>query len=296
MKQKQETALSVFFSQFPKLLLAGAMFSAIATIFMTLTIGLSGILAGVTGIAGFNSIFLWALGIIPTTIFYAGLVKVVRKYAVEKEFVPVVPLFFKTVKENVKGFLVNGIIVYLVTSCSFYALLFYFSLMEVQQAYGIVLTVYSFFTVLLIIMLFYVPLMSVTYELRYRDVYKNALYLAFKKIGTNLLTLLMAAVFVVGGVAAVLFLHGTWKIVAAVLAIALVPLIVSYIVVSMISKGVQENVGYFVKSKMHRNQAIAQEAAEEPAIERNLENSEDDYIFVNGKMIKNPNKKEADGT
>lgn len=294
MKQKKETAFSVFFAQFPKLLLAGAMFSVIATVFMTLTIGLSAMLAGTTGISGFNSIFLWALGLIPTVSAYAGLVKVVRKYAVERDYVPVAQTFFKAIRENGKDFLIYGIFVYLATSCSFYALLFYFSLMQTNRAFGIALTAYSFFTVLLILMWFYIPLMGVTYELRRRDVFKNAAVLSVKKIGTNLLALLMVAAVIAAGLAAILLLHGAARIVAMVLAIALCPLIACYIIVSMVSKGMQENVGWFTKAAIaeKRTAAFADEAAAaEDVIERNADNSEDDYIFVNGRMIKNPNKK-----
>ena len=151
MKENKQTAFSVFFTQLHKLLPAGMLFSVLAVIFMTLTIGLSAILAQSTGIKGFNSIFIWALGLIPTTICYSGLVKVVRKYAVEKEFVPVFPLYLMTVGDNIKGFLLLGIFVYLISCCSFYSLLFYFSMLRANRAFGIALTAYSFFTLMMIV-------------------------------------------------------------------------------------------------------------------------------------------------
>ncbi|MBQ4237960.1 MAG: hypothetical protein II698_01495 [Ruminococcus sp.] len=257
MKENKQTAFSVFFTQLHKLLPAGMLFSVLAVIFMTLTIGLSAILAQSTGIKGFNSIFIWALGLIPTTICYSGLVKVVRKYAVEKEFVPVFPLYLRTVGDNIKGFLLLGIFVYLISCCSFYSLLFYFSMLRANRAFGIALTAYSFFTLMMIVMLFYLPLLTVTYELRYRDIFKNAVYLAFKKPVKNLLTFLMSAA-LIG---------------------AVFPMLITYIEIAMVSKGVIENVGDFVDP-----------IVEEEPIEIHTVNTEDDYIFVNGRMIKNPNK------
>ncbi len=290
MKENKQTAFSVFFTQLHKLLPAGMLFSVLAVIFMTLTIGLSAILAQSTGIKGFNSIFIWALGLIPTTICYSGLVKVVRKYAVEKEFVPVFPLYLRTVGDNIKGFLLLGIFVYLISCCSFYSLLFYFSMLRANRAFGIALTAYSFFTLMMIVMLFYLPLLTVTYELRYRDIFKNAVYLAFKKPVKNLLTFLMSAALIGGSVVGILFSQGALRIVIIVVAAAVVPLTVTYIAVAMVSKGMQEVVGYFTGENRLSVKPLS-ESEKEELIERTSDNTEDDYIFVNGRMIRNPNKK-----
>ena len=63
-----------------------------------------------------------SVGIIPGMLFYAGLVTVIRKYGIENDYVPVVPTFFRAVKENRKAFLLHGFVVYAVCSCSSFAI------------------------------------------------------------------------------------------------------------------------------------------------------------------------------
>ena len=57
-------------------------------------------------------------------------------------------------------------------------------------------------------------------------------------------------------------------------------MLITYIEVSMVSKGLIESVGDFVDP-------VKEEVIAAPLV---TENTEDDYIFVNGRMIKNPNK------
>ena len=62
MKQKKQNAFTVFFSQFPRLMLAGLLFSAPMAIFM----GLSVLLAK---LSGFDNVLVWGLGVIPASVF-----------------------------------------------------------------------------------------------------------------------------------------------------------------------------------------------------------------------------------
>ena len=93
MNNKKQNSFTVFFSRFPALLLAGVIFSAFFAAFMTLSISAA-------KLSGFDNILVWGLGIIPSSVFLPGLVMVVRKYSVEKNFVPVISTFFKAVREN----------------------------------------------------------------------------------------------------------------------------------------------------------------------------------------------------
>ena len=62
---------------------------------------------------------------------------------------------------------------------------------------------------------------------------------------------------------------------------AVYPMLITYIEIAMVSKGLIESVGDFVNP-------IKEEVVDTPIV---TENTEDDYIFVNGRMVKNPNKK-----
>lgn len=280
MNKNKPNAFVVFFTKLPQLLLAGLLFSVWMAAWMAVSV-----LAA--KLSGFNNVLVWGLGLIPGTVFLPGLVMVIRKYAVEKSFVPVLPTFFGAVRDNWKDFIFHGFVIYLICASSFFALLYYFTMAQSDIVFAYVLVIYILFTAVMIIMLFYMPLMAVTYELRYRDIYKNSLLLIFGKILTNLLTFLMVGVLIGGSVMLLVVTEGAGRIVCAVILAAVLPLLVCYTVISMISKGLQENVGSFVPKEAPSPNTLTQE--EQQAV--NSADSEDDYIFINGKMVKNPNKK-----
>lgn len=273
MKPKHEKPITVFFQKLPQLLLAGVLFSACmaacTSIFILIAL-----------LTGFNSIILWGVGIIPGMPFYAGLVTVIRKYGIENDYVPVVPTFFRAVKENRKAFLLHGFVVYAVCSCSSFAILYYYTLAQEDVTFGYVLSIYGIFIAALLVMLFYVPLMTVTYELRWRDIYKHSLLLIIRNLPRNLLTLLMIAVPTAAAVFIIIFTSGAGRIIACVLIGAVFPMLITYLVIAMVSKELIKNLGDFVDP-----------VVEEKPVVIHTENTEDDYIFVNGRMVKNPNKK-----
>lgn len=280
MKSVKGNAFTVFFKKFPKLILAGLIYSAFLAAFMSLSIFIG-------KLTGFDNIIVWGLGIIPSTLFLPGLVMVIRKYAVEKSFVPVIKTFFNAVKENLKDFLFHGFVIYIILTASFFAILYYFTQAQSDIVFAYILVIYLLFTAIMIMMLFYLPLMAVTYELRYRDLYKNSLLMIFGKILTNIITFVTVGVIVALGVLLLVYTDGAGRIASIIFLTVFLPLLISYIVISMISKGMQENVGSFVNVPT-ANTAELSEEEEKAAADAG---SDDDYIFINGKMVKNPNKK-----
>ncbi len=267
-----------FFTKFHKLILAGLMFSAPSAVFIAL-------FALLGRLINFNNIIVWGLGLIPSTVLYSGLVMVVRKYSVEKQDVNVVSTFFETVKENCKSFLVHGVVVYLISACSFFALLYYYTLSQQDVVFGAVLTLYSIFTLLLIVMMFYVPIMTITYDLRLRDIYKNSFLLIFGKILRNLIALIAAAIITALAVLLLMFSQGIWFTVSLAFIAAVCPLLLCYITNSIIAKGLQDAVGYFAGTAVTADKPSEQELkAQSDAVIQADSNS--DYVFVNGKMIK----------
>ena len=183
MNSFSNSAFARFFTEFPKLLLA-QLINAVAFAVFTALFVLIGYLTG------FNNIIVWCLGIIPSMPFFAGLVMTVRKIGIEKKDVPVAKTFFGTVKENFKAFLLHGVVTYAIIACSIFAFMYYFSLLGSSLAYGSMLTVYVLFSLILTSMMFYVPIMSVTYELKISDIYKNSFILVFGNILKNIFAML----------------------------------------------------------------------------------------------------------
>lgn len=131
------------------------------------------------------------MGIIPAMPFYSGLVMVIRKISVEKEDVNVFKTFVQAFRENLKKSIFNGFVAYLIVACSFFAILYYGTLAQTDIVYGSVFTIYIVFSIAMLIMLFYVPLLTITYDLRLRDIYKNSLLLIFGKILRNIVALVL---------------------------------------------------------------------------------------------------------
>lgn len=287
MEKFSKSSLSIFFTKFPKLILAGLMYSLPLAFF-------SGIFILISFLSGFNNIILWSLGLIPAMPFYSGLVMVIRKISVEKQDINVISTFVQAIKENFKKSIVNGFIAYLVVACSFFAILYYGTLAQTDVVYGSVFTIYIVFSIAMLIMLFYVPLLTITYDLRLRDIYKNSLLLIFGKILRNIIALALIAIVSFAAFLAIIYSQGFMLFVSIALTVIFYPMIATYIIVSVISKGVQDSVGYFTGDHVQYVLTEEDEQRESEAIEN--ADSDDDYIFVNGRMIKNPAKFQNDET
>ncbi len=281
MKRFNDSSLARFFTRFPKLLLAGLLFSVPFAAF-------SGLFILISYLSGFNNVILWSLGVIPSMPFYSGLVMVIRKYSVEKQDVNVFSVFVQAFKDNFKKSLFNGVIAYLVVACSFFAILYYGTLAQSDMVFGYVFTIYIVFSIALIIMMFYVPLLTVTYELRLRDIYKNSLLLIVGKILRNLAALVLLAIVSAAVFLGLIYSSGIMFGIVVAVSVILYPMIATYIIVSVIAKGVQESVGYFTGENVEYVETEEDLKREKEAIQN--ADSDDDYIFVNGRMIKNPAK------
>ena len=219
--------------------------------------------------------------------FFAGLVMTVRKIGIEKKDVPVAKTFFGTVKENFKVFLLHGVVTYAIIACSIFAFMYYFSLLGSSLAYGSMLTVYVLFSLILTSMMFYVPIMSVTYELKISDIYKNSFILVFGNILKNILAMLFFIAVSLGFILWIAAAEGAMLVIAITVAVLFYPLIATYGVNVIIAKGLQEYVGSFTGKDLLVDKEFEEKVekiVEQQAVER--ADSSNDYVFVNGKMIK----------
>ncbi len=268
----ENSSFARFFTKIHKLFFASLLFTIPLAVF-------AGIFALIGLLTGFNNVVLWLLALIPAYPFYSGFVMVVRKYAVEKVDCNVIDVFLKTLKTDWKKSLVNGCAFYVVMICSIFAIIYYGTMMLANRSFIPVFTVYLIFSLALITVMFYVPLITVTYELRLRDIYKNAFILLVGKILRSLVALILVAIASFALYMFMDFSGGVYSIFTFVITALIYPLVYTYINVSVISKGIQESIGSFV----------AEESLEEEPVVV-VGDSESDYVFVNGKMVKNPNK------
>ena len=269
----ENSAFFRFFTKIHKLFFASLFFTIPLAVF-------TGVFALIGLLTGFNNVMLWLLSIIPAYPFYSGFVMVIRKYAVEKVDCNVTEVILNTLRIEWKKSLINGFAFYIVMICSIFATMYYGSMMLVNKNFISIFTVYLIFSLALITVMFYVPLITVTYELRLRDIYKNSFILLAGKLWRSLCALILVAVASFAFYMFMDFSGGAYSIFTFVITALLYPLVYTYINISVISKGVQESVGSFV--------AEAEDEAEDDI--SFVTDSDSDYIFVNGKMVKNPNK------
>lgn len=277
MNKFKQSAFSRFFRFFPKLFFAGLMYSVPLAVF-------TGIFVLISYLTGFNNVIVWGLGLIPSFPFYAGLVMIIRKYAVEKQEPPIFKTFFSAVKANLKRFLIHGTVLYMIIAFGMFAILYYYTLSQTDVVFGSVLTIYMIFVAILTVMMFYVPITEITYELKLKDIYKNAFLLVFGKILRNLIALVFLTAVTAVTILALVFSKGAMYFVTLAIAVALYPLLYGYISTAVISKGLQDSVGSFSAKPIDEKKI--EEQREQDAIAVANDTSDSDYVFVNGRMIK----------
>ncbi len=278
MKKLSQSSFIRFFRFFPQLFTAGLIYSAVLA-------GFTGVFVLISYLTGFNNIIIWGLGLIPSFPFYAGLAMVVRKYSLEKEEPPLFKTFFEAVKANFKRFLIHGAVLYLIVACGAFAMIYYFTMSQTDMVFGSILTIYMLFTAILIVVMFYIPLMEITYELSLKDIYKNAFLLVFGKILRNLIAFLVLAVVTAAAILALTFSSTGLYWLAVVIVTMLYPLLFCYISASTISKGLQDAVGSFKGEPIVDEQAVQAQKEQDAEIVAN-DTSDSDYVFVDGRMIK----------
>lgn len=241
------------------------------------------------------------LSIIPLYPFYAGVVMVCRNIARGDSDVSVFSSFVGAVKDNFLHFLLHGVLIYAASMLSVLAISLYVSMLSVSWIFYALL----FFCILIVLFLlytaFYIPLMSITYDLPLKYVYKNSFLMSFGEFKNNFFaTLALAVVFGICFTAVAFINSGMVKIiVVAALWVLLIPAACTFMYVFFIYDGMaaiirdkeelsRELTDSIDKSlEQRRKEQNAQEFEEDFSdIDVNSLKDNDDYVFHNGRMIK----------
>lgn len=155
-----------------------------------------------------------------------GLTYITRNY-VRKKPVMFLSDFFGAIKKNWKQALPVGIVNLVVTAIMIYSLVFYFLAVNTSRWYILACAAVFCFLVIFFMMTCYIYLMMVTFKYKFFQLYKNAFYLAFLGLKSNLI--IIATLFAVYGlfisVALTFIFSGVevFGILIAVLGILLLP-------------------------------------------------------------------------
>ncbi len=251
-------------------LLSGLLFSVLSAIGF-------GVFALIGRLTGFFNILLLLVGIVPSVMLFSGLLTVCRKASDGEN--TVAADFFKAVGKHLPRFLFFGIVACLVTVCILFAVPYYFTLTGEDFSFGILTGIYILFACVMLMALLYAAFVSVCYDCRLRDALKNGFKLIVKNLPKTLLALLLLLAAGGGVYAAVYFTSGAVRIILAALFALICPTVVTYLLVLLFKDGTKRLLGEYLPVKKEKAPVVITTG-----------NTEDDYIFIDGKMIKNPNK------
>jgi uncharacterized membrane protein YesL len=285
-----EIFLERFFNNFPKILVTNLLFAIPSAVIFGVFYALNMLLFKGLNI-GFS-----ILTIIPLYPFYAGVVMIARNIARGDKEIAVVPTFIAAVKENFLHFLLHGVVVCAATEISYFSLSFYISLLSVSWFMYVVLFFCFLITLLALYICFYLPLMSITYDIPLRYLYKNCFLMSFGEFKNNLFATLAIAVVLAICFTVTAFLPSVPVLVSvlALLWALLVPATFTYSYVFFIYDGMVN----IIESKSSDIPAGNKEvkAADKPVyhmeeddfsdIDISQLKDTDDYIYHNGRMVK----------
>ncbi|MBQ9515381.1 MAG: DUF624 domain-containing protein [Ruminococcus sp.] len=291
-KMRFEILLEKYFNNFPKILLTNLLFAVPSLLVFTAFYFINQALFHAV------NVLFSLLAILLIYPFYAGVVKVCRNIVRGDEKFSVVQTFFSGIKENFLPFLLHGFAVTAASAGSFLSINLYVGLLSQSWLFGVLL----FFCILVVIALFfiamYLPLMTVTFDLPLRYIYKNSLLMAYGEIKNNFFAFLALAVMIAIILTIVVF-AGTGivlRIILAALWALIIPATFTHIYVFFIYDDMYRMASGEGKRQYDKDHADGEDKpkAKDPVIEEEdlasiditkLKDT-DDYIFFNGKMVK----------
>lgn len=299
-KSSVAVSLSKFFAglfhNLPRLLLTNLLFALPFGIFFA-------IFWVVNTFTGLNSIFILFLTAIPVFPFYAGVVQVTSHMARGEEDVNVFSNFVSGVKENFLRFLVHGIVFYLAIFFSYFSITMYSSMGAENGIFYSLLVISILIAVFFLFVFFYVPPMTVTFDISMKNIYKNSALMTFGELKHNLIATL--GLIFLALVCATALLSCTNSIaliiVTIILAFFILPSLITFIINSSVYKPMYSMIvdkdakssSLDSKIENRRNGQLFDDESKEIEIDKNLikldidETADgDEYIFYNGKMVK----------
>ena len=125
--------------------------------------------------------------------FIAGLAMVTRNY-VREEHAFVLSDFTEAIQKNWKTFLINGVVFYAVYAIMNVAVTYYSHMSNSNSIFVIPMALCIALSALFIFAQYYIPVMIITFDLKLKDIYKNALIFAILGLWRNLLITVILAV------------------------------------------------------------------------------------------------------
>lgn len=244
--------------------------------------------------------------------FYPGVVVCARDFSQNLRPESILKTYFKAVKENALKFLVCGIFMYLAFLGCYYGVGMYSSLASyISWIFYIVLFFAILISVFFIFLFYAVPLMTVSFDLKFKDIYKNSALMTFGELKHNFfstvgivayLAVFLMPVMIISYLSNMLPVETVkWLLIGYVVFAfgLLIPaqctmIICNYLYPNMRAVISGDDISYGNSSapapdlKSFEEEKIIQQEEVSPSIrlEELKVGNEDDYVFYQGKMIK----------
>lgn len=301
-KEKSSVALTNFisklFSNAPKLLLTNLLFAVPFAVFF-------GIFYFINIITNINSNFILFLTAIPLFPFYAGVTQVTSHMVRDEENVNVISNFISGIKENFLRFLVHGVVFYGAIFFSYYSIVLYSSFAKTNKLFYAFLGLCIIISIFFLFVFYYVPPMTVTFDISMKNIYRNSALMSFGELKQNFLATFGIIILTFVCATVLICCQNAMALIIATILIALLilPSFLSFIINSAIYK----NMYSMIVSKNEKSKAIDkkmenrrngqfidyEEESEKPSIEQDFSDVDideskdgDEYIYYKGKMIK----------
>ena len=303
--QKDTLPIAVVFSNLfrnlPRLMLTNLLFAVPLGAFLALFWYLTTVLP----LSDMQASMMILLTIILVFPFYAGVVKVTAKISTGEEKVAVIKNYFSAVKDNFLRFLVHGVVLYVVVVLSVVSVNIYLNLIKENSIFIGPLIISIIIMIIFLFIFFYIPAMTVTFDIPMRYIYKNSFLMSYGEIKNNFIGLIGLFLLLAFSSTLLIACQGSYIaviIVTVVLAALFVPAIAAFIINSAVYSRMYE----MITDKSARNQEIDAKIDSKlnerkkpaPSVDREeylrsvrdfqIDESlpDDEYIYFNGKMMK----------
>ena len=227
--------------------------------------------------------------------FIAGLTYVTRNYARE-EHAFVFSDFKDAIKNNWKYFFLNGVICYLFYIVLSVSVNFYYPMLEqgwwAYIPFGICIAI----SVLFIFAQYYIPVMIVTFDLKFKQIYKNAFIFAIVGLWRNILLTLIFGIIIllnvfifltIGALPPIVFLIDFLLIVLVAFSFCIY--LINFAVYPLVEKLMIKP--YYEKQHAAETPELQNEKDPQQSLTSDAENNDEEdegpeYVFVNGKLVK----------
>ena len=274
---------NIYFSKFKYIILSNLMFSIF-------TIIAAGYIYMTYKLVGGFSVLISAAAVIPLNVGMGGMAQVCRYIYTGKSF-SLSKAFFGGIKENFLKTLLHGVVFYLLFAVCYSSVVLYYSGTKSSVIFWVPLVITGLISLLMLFASYYLNIMTVTMDIKLKDLYRNCALFSFGELKNNILVTIALLILsaVIFALSVIVFNPIYTAVMIGLFSLLIVPSTLQYIITFYVYDGMIDILDASRKrdtdnEKKKTRTVIEKNEAEE--ISNALSGSDDEYIFHNGRMSK----------